>query len=181
MQHGKQWLKKVRRIEDLDAPLIAVCEIPAKSRCKYKLDKATGHLELGRVMAEGCAYPTDYGFIPRTRSSDQGEIDVLIITSEPMLPLTTVGVRIVGGFTILTQGEPAEHKLLAAATKDPSIGNVRDLDDVEKSLRKQIQEFFTTYKQVEDIHVSFEGWVARKQALGWLEAAVLAAKKKPPK
>ncbi len=181
MQHGKQWLKKIRRIEKIDAPLIAVCEIPAKSRCKYKLDKATGHLELGRVMAEGCEYPTDYGFIPRTRSSDGQELDILVITSEPLLPLTTVEVRILAGFTIHADEEPPEHKLLGAATRDPSIGDVRDLLDVDKTLRNRIETFFTTYKNVEDVHVTFEGWCDRSTALGWLKTSLAAAKKKSPK
>jgi inorganic pyrophosphatase len=180
VQHGKQWLKQVRKIKDLDAPLIAVCEIPANSRCKYKLCKATGHLELGRVMAPECSYPTDYGFVPRTRSSDKQELDVLIITSEPLLPLTTVEVRVVGGFTINTSGEPPEHKLLAAATMDPAIGHVKELGDVDAALKTKIEKFFTTYKEVEDVKVTFEGWEERAHALKWLKAALAAAKKKPP-
>jgi inorganic pyrophosphatase len=175
MQYGKQWLKKVRKIDKLDEPLVAVCEIPAKSRCKYKLDKKTGHLELGRVMAPDCAYPANYGFIPRTRSSDDMELDILVITSEPLLPLTTVECTIVGGFTIKEQKTPAEHKLLAVATLDPSVSTIGDLDDVDKDLRARIERFFSTYKLVEDIRVEFAGWGKRADALRWLDDALKAA------
>jgi inorganic pyrophosphatase len=172
VQHGKQWLKQVRKIADVEAPLVAVCEIPAGSRCKYKLDKATGHLELGRVMAPDCAYPADYGFIPRTRSSDGEELDVLIISSEPLLPLCTVEVRILGGFTLHTEGDKPEHKLVAAATQDPAIGHLKGLADVDALLIRRIEHFFTAYKDDEGIATAFEGWGDRDKALKWLAAAI---------
>ncbi|HEX4450379.1 MAG TPA: inorganic diphosphatase [Kofleriaceae bacterium] len=175
MQYGKHWLKKVRKIEKLDEPLVAVCEIPAKSRCKYKLDKRTGHLELGRIMAPECMYPANYGFIPRTRSSDDMELDILVITSEPLLPLTTVECTIVGGFTIKEPKTPAEHKLLAVATLDPSVNKIGELDEVDTGLRDRIEQFFSTYKLVENIRVEFAGWSKRAEALRWLDDALKTA------
>jgi inorganic pyrophosphatase len=175
MQYGKQWLKKVRKIEKLDEPLVAVCEIPAKSRCKYKLDKKTGHLELARIMEQHCSYPANYGFIPRTRSSDGEELDILVITSEPLLPLTTVECSIVGGFVVKEQHEPPEEKLLAVATLDPSVCDARELDEVDQNVRKDIEQFFSTYKRVEGIATEFGGWSERDQASKWLKHALQAA------
>ncbi|HEX4449454.1 MAG TPA: inorganic diphosphatase [Kofleriaceae bacterium] len=172
MQYGKQWLKKVRKIEKLDKPLVAVCEIPARSRCKYKLDKKTGHLELGRIMAHNCAYPANYGFVPRTRSSDGEELDLLVITSEPLLPLTTVECTVVGGFVIKEQKQPPERKLLAVATRDPSVCDKQDLDEVDEKVRKDIEAFFSTYKRVEGIATEFGGWSKRAEALTWLQEAL---------
>ncbi|HEX4455978.1 MAG TPA: inorganic diphosphatase [Kofleriaceae bacterium] len=60
------------------------------------------------------------------------ELDILVITSEPLLPLTTVEGTIVGGFTIKEQKTPAEHKLLAVATLDPSVSKIGELDEVDK-------------------------------------------------
>jgi inorganic pyrophosphatase len=176
MQYGKQWLKKVPKIVDIEKPISAICEIPAGSRCKYKLDKATGHLELGRVMAPECAYPTDYGFVPRTKSSDGMEVDILIMSSEPLLPLTVVECRIVGGFTLATAHEGTEPKLLAAATRDPALGHIHTLDQVDRKLRDRIEHFFTTYKLVQEIKTTFEGWADRPLALLWLDEAIAAAK-----
>jgi inorganic pyrophosphatase len=174
MQYGKQWLKKVRKIDKLDKPLVAVCEIPARSRCKYKLDKKTGHLELARIMAHGCEYPANYGFVPRTLSSDGEELDILVITSEPLLPLTTVECSIVGGFVVKAQHEPPERKLLAVATLDPSVCDVRDLDGVDDNVRKELERFFSSYKRVENISTEFGGWSKRAEALKWLEEALKA-------
>lgn len=176
MQHGKQWLKQVPKITDLEQPLAAVCEIPAGSRCKYAIDKATGQLQLDRVMAPDCHYPTDYGFVPRTRSADDMELDILIISSEPLLPLCVVECRVLGGFMLGTQHEPSEPKLLAAAIKDPALGKLTALDHVDRKLRDRIERFFTTYKQVEGIETMFEGWADRPLAITWLERALAAAK-----
>jgi inorganic pyrophosphatase len=176
MQYGKQWLKKVPKIVDLEKPIAAVCEIPAGSRCKYQLDKPTGHLKLGRVMAPDCSYPVDYGFVPRTLASDGMEIDILIMSSEPLLPLTIVECRIIGGFTLATSKEGTEPKLLAAALQDPALGKVHSLEHVDHKLRERIERFFTTYKLVEHIETTFEGWADRPLALSWLEKAIAAAK-----
>jgi inorganic pyrophosphatase len=176
MKHGRAWLKKVRPIGELDQPFVVVSEIPAGSRCKYALDMATGHLELGRIMAPGVTYPTNYGFVPRTRSSDAMELDVMIMTTEPLLPLTTVEVRVVGGLTIHDDGEDPEHKLLAFATCDPTLGHVTELDHVDGELLDRIESFYTTYKQVEGKTVAFLGWADREKALKWLKAALKAVK-----
>ncbi|MFT3695856.1 MAG: inorganic diphosphatase [Kofleriaceae bacterium] len=171
MKFGKAWLKKVREPSRIEDPRIVVCEIPSGSRCKYELDKRTGHLELGRIMSTDCVYPTNYGFIPNTLSSDGMELDVLIITSEPLLPLTTVEVHIIGGFTLMEQRKPKEHKLLAVATKDPSVRAITDLDAIDRKQIDRIEHFFTTYKLVEDIKVDFIGWGKRIDALAWLAKA----------
>lgn len=114
--------------------------------------------------------------MPRTRSSDAMELDVLIMTTEPLLPLTTVEVRVVGGLTIHDDGEDPEHKLLAFATNDPTLGHVTELDHVDGELLDRIESFFTTYKQVEGKTVAFLGWADRPTSLKWLKSALKAAK-----
>jgi inorganic pyrophosphatase len=89
------------------------------------------------------------------------------------LPLTTVECRIVGGFTLKTQRDPAENKLLAAATKDPALGKISSLGGVDAKLRARIERFFTTYKLVEDIQTTFEGWADRPLALAWLAQSLI--------
>lgn len=175
MRLGKKWLKKIRAIENVEDPLVAVCEVPADSRCKYKLNKDTGHLELARILSPDCRYPANYGFVPRTLSSDGMELDILVITSEPLLPLCTVECRIIGGFTLKAQVEAPEHKLLAVATKDPALEDMRELEHVDAEFRGRLERFFTTYKQIEGIEVQLQAWATRADALGWLREALAAA------
>ena len=44
------------------------------------------------------ALPTEYGFIPRTRAGDGERMDIFVIAPEPIVPLTIVRVRAIGGW-----------------------------------------------------------------------------------
>ena len=66
----------------------AVVEISKGSNMKYELDKKTGMLSLDRVLFTATYYPMNYGFIPRTYGDDGDPLDVLLLCSEPVQPLT---------------------------------------------------------------------------------------------
>ena len=70
----------------------AVIEIPKNSSCKYELDKQTGMLRLDRVLYTATHYPANYGFIPRTYADDGDPLDVLVLCSEQIFPMTLVQV-----------------------------------------------------------------------------------------
>lgn len=57
---------------------------------KYELDKETGLLKLDRVLYTSTVYPANYGFIPRTYAEDNDPLDVLVLCSEAIAPLTLV-------------------------------------------------------------------------------------------
>jgi len=61
------------------ATVEAIVEIPRGSRNKYEFDHATGAIRLDRVLFSSVHYPTDYGFIPGTKSADGDPLDVLIL------------------------------------------------------------------------------------------------------
>ena len=67
----------------------AVVEISKGSNMKYELDKKTGMLSLDRVLFTATYYPMNYGFIPRTYGNDNDPLDVLILCSAPIQPMTT--------------------------------------------------------------------------------------------
>ena len=69
---------------------VAVIEIPKGSKKKYELDKETGLIILDRVLHTSTHYPANYGFIPRTYGDDGDPLDVLVLCSEAMDPLTLV-------------------------------------------------------------------------------------------
>jgi inorganic pyrophosphatase len=74
----------------------AIVEIPKGSRNKYEYDKELHVFRLDRVLYSSVHYPTDYGFIPSTLSSDGDPLDVLIMTNEPTLIGVLVDVRPIG-------------------------------------------------------------------------------------
>ena len=179
MKLGKRWVAQVQPSDDPDAWVPVVNEIPSGSSCKYRLDKTTGQLALARVLARELAYPANYGFVPGTRGADDEEIDILVLTLEPLLPLTIVRAHVIGGFVehASDQSEP-EERLLATAIDDPSVADVHGIDG---ELRGRIEAFVRTYKQDQGIEVAFEGWLDRTAALDRLRRGFKRAKKRPAK
>src|SRR3954471_22173587 len=165
MKLGKRWVAQISPSDDPAAWVAVVKEIPSGSSCKYRLDKITGQLELARVLPREITYPANYGFVPHTRGADDEEIDVLVLTREPLLPLTIVRAHVIGGFVehASDQAEP-EERLLATASGDPSVADVHGIDDLGE-LRGRIEAFSRTYKEDQGIEVTFERWIDRDAAL----------------
>src|SRR5206468_10290353 len=117
--------------------------ISAGSRCKSRLDKVTGQLELARALPQDVAFPVNYGFIAHTRcAADDEETDVLIVSGEPLLPLTIVRLRIIGGYVESTSDESRpEERLAAAAADDRSVDHVQRTTDIGGRLRLSIDQF----------------------------------------
>lgn len=179
MKLGKHWVARVQPSDDPDAWVPVVNEIPSGSSCKYRLDKTTGQLALARVLAHELTYPANYGFVPGTRGADDEEIDILVLTRAPLLPLTIVHAHVIGGFVERASDmQEPEDRLLATAIDDPSVADVHGIDG---ELRGRIEAFVRTYKQDQGIEVAFEGWLDRGAALDRLRRGFKRAKKRPAK
>ena len=79
---------------------VAVIEISKGSKQKYELDKKTGLLILDRILYTSTHYPANYGFIPHTLAADGDPLDVLVLCSESLLPLSLVNVYPIGVITM---------------------------------------------------------------------------------
>ena len=75
---------------------LALIEISKASKNKYELDKETGHLILDRVLFTSTHYPQNYGFIPRTYARDYDPLDVLVLCSESIIPMSFVECKPMG-------------------------------------------------------------------------------------
>jgi len=180
MKIGQRWVDAIERSDSIAEWVPVVIEIAAGSRMKYALDKRSGQLELNRAMEDGVTYPTNYGFIPRTTCKADGmELDLLTISSEPLLPLTIARVRLVGGCTLQSSDEShAEDKILGVLIADPDLKGVSDIGEVDKKLKQRIEDFFKTYKNDEGEEVKFSAWFDRVTALDKVKHGLKAAKKK---
>ena len=83
---------------------VALIEIPKGSKNKYELDKETGLLKLDRVLYTSTHYPASYGFIPRTYADDGDPLDVLVLCSEDIYPMTLVHVKPIGVIKMTDNG-----------------------------------------------------------------------------
>ncbi len=97
---------------------LVVIEIEKGSKNKYEMDKQTGALRLDRILYTSTHYPANYGFIPRTYADDGDPLDVLVLCSEPIRPMSLVRVYPVGYFTMRDNGA-MDDKILAIPFGDP--------------------------------------------------------------
>jgi inorganic pyrophosphatase len=127
----------------------AVIEIPKGSKCKYELDKKTGLLMLDRVLYSSVHYPANYGFIPQTHAGDGDPLDVLVLMQEPVVPLTIVRTRPIGGFT-MRDDKGVDDKIVVVAVDDPAFAHYRRQDELPPHVTKELMRFFSDYKVLEN-------------------------------
>lgn len=128
---------------------VAYVEIQSGCKNKYELDKKTGLLRLDRILFTATHYPANYGFIPRTYAEDDDPLDVLIVCSEPIIPMTLVECYPIGVLKMNDSGSNDE-KIVAVCTSDPVYNNVRSINDIPKHLFAEFKHFFEVYKALED-------------------------------
>jgi inorganic pyrophosphatase len=149
---------------------IAVVEISKNSKKKYELDKATGMLILDRVLYTATHYPANYGFIPRTYGDDEDPLDVLVLCSEVLDPLSLVRVNPIGYISMLDSGRNDE-KIIAIPFADPTYNGYRDISELPAHIFSEMVHFFSVYKALEEKE-SIAGEVSgREEALKVIAAA----------
>jgi inorganic pyrophosphatase len=88
----------------------AVIEIPQGSvPIKYELDKLSGALFVDRFLHTPMVYPANYGFIPKTLCEDGDPCDVLVISQVPVVPLSVVRCRPIGGLIMSDERGPTRR------------------------------------------------------------------------
>ena len=140
-----------------------IIEIPKDSKNKYEIDKETGLIALDRVNYTAQAYPFDYGFVPQTLWDDGDALDVVVLTSQPLLTGILVHARPIGVLPMIDGGEKDE-KVLAVPVNDPRFADIKDLADVNKHTLKEISHFFLTYKQLQNKEVTLGEWQGKDAA-----------------
>lgn len=128
--------------------LESVLEISKGSKKKYELDKETGLIILDRVLYTSTHYPMNYGFIPRTLGDDGDPLDVLIMCSEPLEPLTLVRCYPIGVLK-MTDGGAGDEKIIAIPWADPTYQMFTELSELPKHIFDEIHHFFSVYKDLE--------------------------------
>ena len=73
-----------------------VIEIPTGSNQKIEWDRKRACFMLDRIEPMAFAKPCNYGFIPQTLDEDGDELDVLVITEQPLTTGIYVKARILG-------------------------------------------------------------------------------------
>ena len=128
---------------------VAVIEITKGSKKKYELDKECGFLRLDRILYTSTHYPANYGFIPRTYGDDNDPLDVLLLCSEPIDPMTLVECYPIGVITMMDNGR-SDEKIIAIPFEDPNYNMYTDITDLPVHVFNEMKHFFTVYKALEN-------------------------------
>ena len=127
---------------------MCVIEISKGSKNKYELDKETGLLKLDRILYTSTHYPANYGFIPRTFGDDQDPLDVLLLCSEPVAPMTLVHAYPIGIISMLDNGR-RDEKIISIPFDDPTYNVYHDISELPSHIFDEMKHFFSVYKALE--------------------------------
>ncbi|MDO5752917.1 MULTISPECIES: inorganic diphosphatase [unclassified Arthrobacter] len=147
-------------------------EIPRGSRVKYEVDHETGRVRLDRVLFTSMAYPTHYGFFDDTLGEDGDPLDAMVLLQDfDLHPGVVVDARPIAVFN-MTDESGGDAKVLCVVD-DKRFDHIQELTDVDEFLIKEIEHFFTRYKDLEPGKwVKAEGWADRAAAEAELEASI---------
>ena len=123
-------------------------EIPKNSKVKYELNKDTGILEMDRILYTSTHYPANYGFIPRTYADDGDPLDVLVLCSQTLHPMTLVRSYPIGVIHMIDNGQ-RDDKIVAIPCNDPTYNSYHNIDDLPRHIFEEIVHFFQVYKELE--------------------------------
>ena len=141
----------------------AVIEVPAGNVNKYEYDRELRVFRLDRPLFSSVHYPCEYGFIPSTLSEDGDALDILVLTPAPTFTGCVLEARPVGVLRIVDQGVHDE-KILAVAQSSPQHKEIRDYRDLPAHVLREIEHFFSVYKQLEGKRTEVCGWQGKGRA-----------------
>lgn len=152
-------------------------EIQKDSQIKYEYNRATGNIEVDRILRGDFKYPSTYGFIPTALDWDGDELDVLLFSEENFMPGVVLKARIIGAMKMIDSGE-TDTKLIAVHADDYRLDNISKLEDLPKSWIQDVEHFFSHYKDWKKPNLTkVSGFENVKWALEELKECTLLMKK----
>jgi inorganic pyrophosphatase len=152
-------------------PIPAIIEISTGSKVKYELDKASGLLLVDRILFSAVHYPANYGFIPRTYCDDGDPLDILVLCSEQIQPLSIMQAKVIGVMK-MRDDKGEDDKLIAVHAHDPNYADYGDVSELPPHRLRELQRFFQDYKALENKKVLVSAPQGRSEALQVLRDAI---------
>ena len=154
-------------------------EIPRGTSNKYEYDKKLGVFKLDRALYGSVFYPTEYGFIPKTWSADDGDpLDIMVLSTFTTFPGCLLKARPIGLLRMIDSGEK-DNKIVAVASDDPRFEKINDLSDLEPHFKKEVENFWENYAELQpDKKIEIEGWSGVKEAHKMIEEAIRSYKER---
>ena len=141
----------------------AIIEVPSGCSNKYEYDKTSHVIRLDRPLYTSVHYPAEYGFIPSTLSPDGDALDILVLVTHATFPGCLLEARPVGVLEMIDQGTP-DQKILAVAKTSPTHAEIKVHTDLAPHVLREIEHFFSVYKELEGKRTQVKGWSNVKEA-----------------
>jgi inorganic pyrophosphatase len=113
----------------------------------------------------------NYGFIPRTLADDGDPLDVLILCSEALDPLTEVDCYPIGVVRMI-DNEQVDEKILAIPFRDPTYNGFHDISGLPQHTVEEVSHFFDVYKALEHSVTSVKETCSRQEAVVIITASI---------
>jgi inorganic pyrophosphatase len=145
----------------------AVIETPKGTRHKFAFEREYGVMLLKQTLAEGLAWPYDYGFIPQTVGDDGDPLDVLVLNDPPLFTGCLQRARLVG-VVLLEKNGKENDRLIACPT--PTVGTAlpvdrfQEIDDLPEPMLHGIVRFLIEYPAEEGHRIVFKGTASKLEA-----------------
>ena len=136
---------------------------------------------LGGLLAEGLSFPFDFGFVPSTVAEDGDPIDVMVLMDEPAHVGCVLAVRLIGVIEAqqTEDGKTTENdRLIGVAIHSYSHEHIQSIDEVNKSILKQVEEFFIFYNKSRGKKFKVTGVHGPSKAVKRLQIAIKAHEKR---
>ena len=150
-----------RYVEDA---IPAVIEIATGSKVKYELDKSTGLLLVDRILFSAVHYPANYGFVPQTYCDDGDPLDILVLCSEIIQPLSIMRAKVIGVMK-MRDDKGLDDKLIAVHADDPNYSDYSDVSELPSHRLRELRRFFEDYKKLERKEVLVQDFLGPEDAV----------------
>jgi inorganic pyrophosphatase len=152
--------------------VLVFVEIPKGSHLKFEFDEKLNRIKLDRVLYGPNYFPFEYGFIMDTKGEDGDPLDCVLLSSFSTFPGCILKAKVIGMLEMEDE-EGVDTKILAVPVEkiDPRFKEINDISDLSEHTKKEIKEFFETYKRLEP-----GKWVKLKDFKGKKEGELIVKK-----
>jgi inorganic pyrophosphatase len=115
--------------------------------------------------------------VPSTKADDGDPLDIMVIHDAATFPGLVVVCRVIGVLQIKQKSKSKAERndrLFAVPRRSHSEQALRDIDDLTKPIREELEKFFIATDELEDKKLDIIGWKGPKAALQAIKDAAKA-------
>ncbi len=173
----RQWVHPfdVPQGESFPEEVVAVIEISQGSFTKYEIDPELGIIAVDRFQSMPVVYPANYGVITSSLAGDGDNLDVLVLSREPIVPGAMIRVRPIGVLKMLDGGDEDDKVIAVPTTEvDSTYDSIRTMEDLPTLESQRIEAFFRVYKQLPEGRkvIELSGFRDATEAKALIEKAI---------